>query len=74
MGIRIHNLRDSASNLGTYGANPFDLVTFTSNGKQLSSVVKLYNPSGASSTDVYKSINDNIAAWVDEAISIRAAN
>ena len=74
VGIRIHNLRDSASNLGTYGANPFDLVTFTKSGKQLSSVVKLYNPSGATSTDVYKSIKDNIATWVEEAINIRAAN
>jgi hypothetical protein len=74
VGIRIHNLRDSARNLGTYGANPFDQVTFTGSGKQLSFVVKLYNPSGATSADVYKSINDNIATWVEEAIRIRAAN
>jgi hypothetical protein len=74
VGIRIHNLRDSASNLGTYGANPFDKVTFKRSGKQLSTVVKLYNPPGATSADVYKSIKDNIASWVEEAIKIRAAN
>ena len=74
VGIRIHNLRDSSNNLGIYGSNPFDLVTFSSNGKKLSSVVKLYDPAGATSTDVYKTIKDNIAAWVDEAKKIRAAN
>lgn len=74
VGIRIHNLRDSAGNAGTYGANPFDCVTFKGSGKQLSSVVKLYNPTGVTSADVYKSIKDNIATWVEEAIAIRAAN
>ena len=59
---------------GVYGANQFDLVTFTKDSKQLSSVVKLYNPSGANSSDVYKSIKDNIADWVEEAIEIRASS
>jgi hypothetical protein len=74
VGIRIHNLLDSAGSSGVYGANPFDLVTFKNDGKKLSSLVKLYSPSGANSTDVYKSIKDNIADWVEEAIEIRSAN
>jgi hypothetical protein len=36
--------------------------------------VNLYNPSGANSTDVYNSIKNNMAGWVEEAITIRAAN
>jgi hypothetical protein len=74
VGIRIHNLLDSNGSTGVYGADPFDLVTFTKDGKKLSSIVKLYNPSGANSTDVYKSIKNNIADWVEEAITIRADN
>jgi len=72
LGIRIHGLQDSAKNLGVFGPNPFDLVTFKKDGKKLSSVVKLYNPSGSTSNDVYQTIKDNIASWVEEAITIRA--
>jgi hypothetical protein len=71
LGIRIHNLKDRSGYTGTYGANPFDKLTLKSGTVKLSSVVKLYNPSGVSSTDIYKSIKDNIADWVEEAITIR---
>ena len=74
MGIRIHNLLNASGSPGLYGADPFDLVTFKQGGKKLSSIVKLYNPSGANSTEVYKSIKNNMADWVEEAITIRAAN
>lgn len=74
VGIRIHNLLNASGSTGVYGADPFDLVTLKKDGKKLSSIVKLYNPSGANSTDVYKSINNNMADWVEEAIKIRAAN
>jgi hypothetical protein len=72
VGIRIHNLKDKAGNLGTFGGNPFDKLTLQSGTKKLSSVVKLYDPSGWASTDVYKKIQDNIADWVEEAVKIRA--
>lgn len=71
VGIRIHNLKDRNANAGTYGANPFDKLTLQNGTKKLSSVVKLYNPSGANSTDVYNSIKNNIAAWVEEAVKTR---
>jgi len=70
VGIRIHNLLDSTGKAGSFGSNPFELVTFSS-GKKLSSIVRLYNPSGLNSTEVYKTIKTNIADWVEEAIGIR---
>jgi hypothetical protein len=71
VGIRIHNLKDESSNLGTYGSNPFDNLTLQNGIKTLSSLVKLYDPPGVLSTDVYKHIKDNISSWVEEAITIR---
>ena len=72
--IRIHNLLNSSGTSGVYGSNPFDLVTFSESGKKLSTVVKLYDPSGANSGAVYKTIKESIAGWVEEAITIPAAN
>jgi hypothetical protein len=71
VGVRIHNLKNHAEAHGTYGANPFDKLTLSNGTKYLSSVVKLYDPPGWASTDVYKYIKDNLAAWVDEAVKIR---
>jgi len=73
LGIRIHYLKDRAGSAGTYGANPFDKLTLQNGSKRLSSIVKLYDPTGWISTDVYKNIQENIAGWVEEAIRIRAA-
>jgi len=72
VGIRIHNLKNEAGNTGSYGANPFDQLTLQNGTKRLSSVVKLYDPAGWTSTDVYKTIKGNIAEWVEEAITIRS--
>lgn len=73
VGIRIHNLKDRDSNHATPGPNPFDKLTLKQgNGtKRLSSLVKLYDPNGWASTDVYAQIKANIADWVEEAIEIR---
>jgi len=71
VGARIHNLKNEFGNLGTYGANPFDELTLQNGTKKLSSLVKLYNPAGADSTAVYKTIKDNLADWVEEAVTIR---
>jgi hypothetical protein len=71
VGIRIHNLKNRNGNPGTYGENPFDKLTLENGTRKLSSVVKLYNPFGWSSTGVYQAIKDNIAKWVEEAITIR---
>lgn len=70
LGIHIHNLKDSAGNQSTMGANPFQ--TFNLNGTPLSSIVKTYNPPYWDSKDVYNYISDNLASWFDEAVTIRA--
>jgi hypothetical protein len=46
-------------------------VTFTKNNVALSSVVKLYDPPGLTSTDVYNYIKKNLCDWVEKAIDIR---
>lgn len=69
LGIYIHNLKDADGNQSKKGRNPFD--DFTLNGKALSQVVKTYDPPYSDSKKVYEYIQNNIASWVEEAISIR---
>lgn len=69
VGIRIHNLLDGEGNKSSAGPNPFD--NFKVDGQPLSSIVKLYNPSGADSKSVYATISNNIAEWAEEAVAIR---
>jgi len=71
VGVRIHKLKNAFGDLGTYGANPFDELTLQNGTKKLSSLVKLYDPSGLDSSAVYKTIKDNLENWVEEAIMIR---
>jgi hypothetical protein len=40
-------------------------------GKDLSSIVKAYDPPYSTSTDVYAHIKSNLEKWVEEAVSIR---
>jgi hypothetical protein len=72
VGIHIHGLKNRSGDQGTKGKNPFENVFI--NGKKLSSIVKLYDTPYVSSTYVYDYIKENMAAWVDEAIKIRADN
>ena len=69
VGIYIHKLKDKDGNQSSKGRNPFDDITI--NGSKLSSIVKDYNPPYVTSTYVYDHIKENIAEWVEEAISIR---
>ena len=69
VGIHIHNLKDSSGNQTTKGANLF--YSSTMNGKRLSTIVKAYDPPYKLSTNVYACIQNNIADWIEEAISIR---
>ncbi len=69
LGIYIHNLKDKNGNKSYKGNNPFD--DFQLNGKPLSQIVKAYDPPYSNSKDVYDYIKNNIASWVEEAISIR---
>lgn len=56
VGVRIRGLKDQAEKLGTFGNNPFDQLTLKQGTISMSSVVKLYIPSGLTSMDVYKNI------------------
>lgn len=54
-------LLDQNQRTSAMGASPFAST----------SSIKLYNPAGADSQAVYKTIGDNLAGWVDEAIRNR---
>lgn len=66
VGIYIHNLNCPNTGNCRQGENPFK--QFTIDGKDLSSIIKCYNPS---SYDAYNSIKNNIDTWIQEAIDIR---
>jgi hypothetical protein len=75
VGIRIHKLKNKDGYQGASGPNPFGYVNFTDTSRgTLASVVKLYAPSGNSSTEAYNNIKANTADWVEEAIYIRDSN
>jgi hypothetical protein len=74
VGIRIHNLKDEHGEQSTASPNPFDDFTLENGTKRFSSIVKLYDPPGITSIDVYAHINNNLADWVKEAIDIRNNN
>lgn len=72
LGIYVHNLKDNDQKQSGKGSNPFDGITVGQDKKKLSSVAKAYDPPYTTSTEVYNHINQNLAAWVETAISIRA--
>jgi hypothetical protein len=72
LGLHVHNLKNSEGKHSTKGTNPFDHVTLNSSGAKLSTVVKVYDPPSASSTDVYAHIKNNLEGWIETAIAIRA--
>jgi hypothetical protein len=67
LGIYIHNLRDPRAGTCGQGQNPFTPFTM-SDGRQLSDVVKCYNPN---SFDTYNDIQNNIGTWIENAIAQR---
>ncbi len=72
VGIRIHNLLNKDSQKSSFGDNPFS--TLTIGDENMDKTVKLYNPAGTTSQDVYKTISENIADWIEEAVKIREDN
>ena len=72
LGVYIHNLKDKDGEQSSKGKNPFNDCTV--DGKKLSDIVKAYDPPYKTSTYVYDHIKDNIASWVEDAISIRGKN
>ncbi len=65
--IYIHNLQDNNKNQSAKGSDPF--AGLTVDGKAV--VGKVYDPPYTQSKNVYAHINDNIDAWVREAIDAR---
>jgi MTH538 TIR-like domain (DUF1863) len=74
VGIHIHGLKDLNGQVSTKGANPFAHVTHGPTGKSLSSIVKCYDPGGATSKDTYAWITQHLSNAVEEAIKIRNQN
>ena len=72
LGIYVHNLKNSVGNTSAKGTNPFNHATLNSTGAKLSTVVKVYDPPGIASTDVYAHIKNNLEAWIETAVGIRA--
>lgn len=69
LGIHIHNLEDRLGNQSSKGSNPFK--AFSVNGRNLSSIVKAYDPPRSTSSGAYNYISANLADWIEEAIEIR---
>lgn len=66
VGIRIHGLKNLQGKTSARGANPFSNVGLK-DGTRLDSRIDLHDPVGTASTDVYKSISENIDSWVANA-------
>jgi hypothetical protein len=71
VGINIHGLKDCDELTCAQGANPFDFITLGTPKKQLSAIVKCYNPAGSNSKERYDWIAKHLANAVEEAITIR---
>jgi hypothetical protein len=74
VGICIHGLKNLNGEMSNKGNNPFDFIGYGSTGKMLSSIVKCYNPVGATSKERYDWISTHLANAVEEAIGIRNKN
>ena len=74
VGIHVHGLKNLDGKTATKGDNPFDGITHGDSGKELSTIVKCYTPSGSDSKERYDWIKKHLANAVEEAIKIRDAN
>ena len=71
VGIHIHGLKNSEGETSSKGNNPFDYIGYGNTGRNLSSIVKCYNPSGSNSQDRYDWIVKHLENAAKEAIRIR---
>ncbi|NKI97534.1 TIR domain-containing protein [Rhizobacter sp. SG703] len=70
MGVRVNKLLNSQGQASYAGDNPFDKLTLK-NGARLSTLVRLYEPAGATSQAAYSTIANNLTAWIEAAIKSR---
>jgi hypothetical protein len=68
VGVHIHGLQNQDGDQCVKGGNPFDYITFT-DGKKLSTVVKVYNPPFQTSKYVYDHIKENLSDWVEDGVN-----
>jgi len=71
LGIYIHRLKNFDGEQSSKGDNPFAEFKVGEPKKELSSVVKVYDPPYTDSKEVYAYIKKNLASWIEDAISIR---
>jgi hypothetical protein len=69
VGVYVHNLKDLAGAQSGKGTNPF--AAFNVGSTNMSGIVKAYDPPYSDSKSVYGHIASNLAAWADEAVTIR---
>ena len=69
VGIHIHGLKDKDGHISNKGDNPFDYLKL--GDKEMSEIVKCYNPQGTNSRDRYDWIKERISDFIEEAIIIR---
>lgn len=74
VGIRIHGIKNLSGETSEMGANPFDYIKHSPTGTKLSSIVKCYNPTGATSKEKYAWIARHLENAVAEAVAIRQSN
>lgn len=74
VGIYVHGLKNLKGEPSIQGANPFDYIGYGNTGKKLSSIIKCYNPAGASSKERYDWISTHLSNAVEEAVTIRSKN
>lgn len=67
VGIRIHGLKDANGNTSTAGSNPFEQFGFSDSTKTFADYVRVFNPVGADSTQIYADIKKNLTTWIDSA-------
>jgi MTH538 TIR-like domain (DUF1863) len=64
LGIRIHGLKDLDGKTSTYGKNPFEQFSFSDGTGSYADYVRVHDPAGGTSLEVYATIKTNLAAWV----------
>ena len=74
VGICIHGLQNMDQETAPMGKNPFDYITHSPTNKNLSSIVKCYDPVGSNSKQRYAWITMHLPNAVEEAITIRNKN
>jgi len=74
VGIHVHGLQNRDGQTSAIGGNPFDHIGYNNTGKNLSSIVKCYNPTGTDSRERYSWISEHLSNAVEEAIRIRSNN